>query len=51
MFRITRDPKSGSSIQCFGKITSISRDMMPMSLDTDVLGVTAAYLAVARVYS
>jgi len=39
MFRITRDPSSGSSIQCLAKITVI-----------DVVGVMAAYLPMVLVY-
>ena len=45
MFRITRDPSSGSFIQCLSKIT-----VMVLSwLDMDVVGVMAAYLPMVRV--
>ena len=46
MFRITRDPSSGSSVQCLAKITVI---FSIASVDMDVVGVMAAYLPVVRV--
>ena len=39
MFRITRNLSLGNSIQCLAKITVI----VVMSVDMDVVGVTAAY--------
>ena len=45
MFRITRDPSSGSSIQCLAKMTNGSI----VSVDMDVVGVMAAYLPVMGV--
>ena len=46
MFRITRDPSSGSSIKCLAKITVI---VVFVSVDMDVVGVMAAYLPGVRV--
>jgi len=46
MFRITRDPSLGSSIQCLAKNYS---NGSVSSVDMDVVGVTAAYLPVVRV--
>ena len=44
-FRITRDPSSGSSIQCLAKI----RVMALSHLLMDIVGVMAAYLSMVRV--
>ena len=46
MFRITRDPSSGSSIQCLAKITVM---VLSLPVDRDVVDVMAAYLPVVRV--
>ena len=46
MFRITRDPSSGSFIQCLAK--NYKNDSI-VSIDMDVVGVVAAYLPVVRV--
>jgi len=46
MFRITRDPSSGSFIQCLAKITVM---VLSCPLIMDVVGVMAAYLPVVRV--
>ena len=46
MFRITRDPSSGSFIQFLAKITVISI----VSVDMDVVGVMAAYLPLVQIY-
>ena len=45
MFRITREPTSGSSIQCLAKI----RVMVLSRLLMDVVGVMAAYVPMVRV--
>jgi hypothetical protein len=42
MFRITKDPPPGSLIQYLAKITIM---VLSMSVDMDVVGVTAAYSA------
>jgi len=47
MFRITRDPSSGSSTLCLAKI--YSNGSFFVSVDMDVVGVMAAYLSVVRV--
>ena len=47
MFRITRDPSSGSFIQCLAKITLMNGSIV--SVDMDVVGVMAVYLPVVRV--
>jgi len=46
MFRIKRDPSSGSSLQCLVKINS---NGSISSVDTDVVCVMAAYLPVVCV--
>ena len=46
MFRITRDPSSGSLIQCLAKNYS---NGSVVSVDMDVVGVMAAYLPVVLV--
>jgi len=48
MFWITRDPSSGSSIQCLAKNYS---NVSILLVDMDVVGVMAAYLLVAHVYT
>ena len=40
MFRITRDPSSGSSIQCLAKFMVMVLSIL--SVDMDVVGVMAA---------
>jgi hypothetical protein len=44
MFRITRDPSSGSSIQCLAKFTVMVLSIL--SVDIDVVGVMSAYLQI-----
>ena len=46
MFRITTDPSSGSSIQCLAK-NYIKASIV--SVETDIVGVMAAYLPMVRV--
>ena len=46
MFRITRYPSSGSSIQCLAKITVM---VFFVSVDMGVVGVMATYVPVVRV--
>jgi len=46
MFRVTRDPSSGSFIQCLVKITIMGSIA---SVDMDVVGVMAAHLPVVLV--
>ena len=48
MFRITRDPSSGSFIQCLAK--NYKNDSI-VSVDMDVIGVMATYLPVVRVFT
>jgi len=48
MFRITRDPSSGSFILCLDKNF---RNGSIVFVDMDVVGVTAAYLPVVRVFN
>jgi len=48
MFQFTRDPSSGSSVQCLAKNYS---NGFILSIDTDIFGVMAAYLPMVRVYT
>jgi len=46
MFRVTRDPSYGSSMQCLAKITVM---VFFVSIDMDIVSVMTAYLPVVRV--